>query len=98
MVIVAMLAFSLPAKTALPLGWVATLAVAVSYAFGAFIEGAAGFGSPDCTAATLALASASSPLSEKIIIAIVPTTMTVTSVLIICIMNRFIVCCLSFFG
>ena len=31
MVIVAMLAFSLPAKTALPLGWVATLAVALGY-------------------------------------------------------------------
>ena len=42
-------------------------------------------------AATFALASASSPLSEKIIIAIVPTTMTVTIVRIICIMNRFIV-------
>ena len=31
MVIVAMLAFSLPAKTALPLGWLATAAVAVGY-------------------------------------------------------------------
>ena len=49
-------------------------------------------GSPSAYAATsFALASASSPLSEKIIIAIVPTTMTVTIVRIICIMNRFII-------
>jgi len=31
MVVVAMLAFGLPAKTALPLGWAATLAVAIAY-------------------------------------------------------------------
>ena len=31
MVVVAMLAFGLPAKTALPLGWLATFAVAVGY-------------------------------------------------------------------
>ena len=55
-------------------------------------------GSADFAAATFALAYASSPLNEKIIIAIVPTTMTVTIVLIICIMNCFISYRLSFFG
>ena len=47
--------------------------------------------SPGHADAAFDLASASSPLSEKIIIAIVPTTMTVTIVRNICIMKRFIV-------
>ena len=132
MVIVAMLAFSLPAKTALPLGWVATLAVAlgywrqntltsvawaldgfldslgtlaivfgailimntlkhsgavatiqrgfnginpdrriqaiiVSFTFGAFIEGAAGFGSPAALAAPLLISLGFPPLCAAII-------------------------------
>ena len=132
MVIVAMLAFSLPAKVALPLGWVATLVVAlghwrqdaltafawaadgfleslgtlaivfgailvmntlkhsgavvaiqrgfnglnpdrriqailVSYVFGAFIEGAAGFGSPAALAAPLLISLGFPPLCAAIV-------------------------------
>ena len=132
MVIVAMLAFSLPAKTALPLGWLATFAVAVgfwrqdaltafawavdgfldsagtlavvfgailimntlkqsgavatiqrgfnginpdrrvqaiiiAYAFGAFIEGAAGFGSPAALAAPLLISLGFPPLCAAIV-------------------------------
>lgn len=131
MVVIAMLAFSLPAKTALPLGWLATLAVAVGYwrqdaltavawaadgfldsagtlaivfgailimntlkhsgavatiqrgfnginpdrrvqaiiicyAFGAFIEGAAGFGSPAALAAPLLISLGFPPLCAAI--------------------------------
>ena len=131
MVIVAMLAFSLPAKTALPLGWLATLTVAlgywrqdaltaiawaldgfldsagtlaivfgailimntlkhsgavatiqrgfnginpdrrvqaiiICYAFGAFIEGAAGFGSPAALAAPLLISLGFPPLCAAI--------------------------------
>ena len=132
MVVVAMLAFGLPAKTALPLGWVATLSVAlghwrqnaltafawaldgfldstgtlaivfgailimntlkhsgavatiqngfnginpdrrvqaiiVSFTFGAFIEGAAGFGSPAALAAPLLISLGFPPLCAAII-------------------------------
>ena len=132
MVVVAMLAFGLPAKTALPLGWVATFAVAIghwrqdaltasswaldgfldslgtlaivlgailimntlkhsgavatiqrgfnginpdrriqaiiiSFTFGAFIEGAAGFGSPAALAAPLLISLGFPPLCAAII-------------------------------
>ena len=132
LVVVTMLAFGLPAKVALPLGWLATLAVAlghwgqdsltalawaadgllessgtlaivfgailvmntlkhsgavatiqrgfnainpdrriqaviVSYAFGAFIEGAAGFGSPAALAAPLLISLGFPPLSAAIV-------------------------------
>lgn len=132
MVVVAMLAFGLPAKTALPLGWLATLAVAliwwrqdaltavawaldgflesigtlvivfgailimntlkhsgavstiqrgfngvnpdrriqlviVAYVFEAFIEGAAGFGSPAALAAPLLISLGFPPLSAAIV-------------------------------
>ena len=139
MVVVAMLAFGMPAKRALPLGWLATLAVAlcywrqspltavawaidgflesigtlaivfgailimntlkhsgavatiqrgfnginpdrrvqaiiVGYAFGAFIEGAAGFGSPAALAAPLLISLGFPPLCAAIVALICNST------------------------